>query len=74
MLELWALGGLGVGEGDGVSVELEEPLFALFFLGVADELPLVELADETGFSPIPFCRVLHITEVAQAIRDELQRA
>ena len=49
VLELWAepLGGLGVGEGEGVSVELDDPpLFALCFLGVVAELPLVELAGD----------------------------
>ena len=48
VLELWVepLGGLGVGEGEGVNVELEDPLLALCFLGVVAELPLVELAGD----------------------------
>ena len=48
MLELWfePLGGLGVGEGEGVNVELEDPLLALCFLGVVAELPPVELAGD----------------------------
>ena len=38
--------GLGVGDGDGVRVEFDDPLFALCFLGVVAELPLVELGGD----------------------------